>query len=471
MTVSFVERSREILSAIAEPISDEKRRLLEERWNELPPELQVDRQVTGRQIVHCSYTMGPAYCSFGCTHCYLPANANRTPLPTLEEMKAQIDANRRLMGPNGALQVTGGDVVDAYWQAGRAEELVEILRYASEAGVVPMLMTHGQVLLENPEYFAELVVRGQLRKIAIHIDVTQAGRPGYPIRSIEREADLNPLREEFVELILEVRRMTGVRFGAAHTVTVTAGNLDSIGEILQWLTADPRRMKAFGMISFQTEADVGRTRFSENPVTPETVWRTVCEALGRDLDRGNLWFGHPDCSNWTMILVRPSDGKVANLIPSDPETACFWKHLLEVFGGVGSRGSDHLKANAQRFGQIARHPAIVLHALRYAFGLMRRERIGAGLLLDLLRGRAGPLNVVMHNFMSREELERGGPVVESRIQACSFRGAVERDGEWVAVPMCSMNVSERETIYQTQIAAHSARPTSSTARRSLPVVV
>ncbi len=37
------------------------------------------------------------------------------------------------------------------------DELVTIIRYANDAGVVPMLMTHGQVLLEHPDYLERLV--------------------------------------------------------------------------------------------------------------------------------------------------------------------------------------------------------------------------------------------------------------------------------------------------------------------------
>ena len=72
----------------------------------------------GRQMVHCGFTMGAPYYSFGCTHCYLPSNANRVPIPSFDEMKAQIDANRRMVGWSGTLQITGGDLPDAYWRGG-----------------------------------------------------------------------------------------------------------------------------------------------------------------------------------------------------------------------------------------------------------------------------------------------------------------------------------------------------------------
>ena len=452
-----------LFSILKEPISAEKRALLKARWQELPAELQVDWQVVGRHHVHCGYTLGPSFCSFGCTHCYLPANANRVPLPSLAEMRAQIDANRRLIGPGGGLQITGGDVVDAYWRAGRAEELVTVIRHANDAGVVPMLMTHGQVLLDHPDYLERLVRRGGLRKLAIHVDVTQAGRPGYPIKGLTREADLHPLREQFVDLILDVRRRTGVGFHAAHTVTVTERNLESVGEILSWLISDSRRLDAFRMISLQPEADVGRTRRSQAPVTPEQTWRKVCAAVGGELSRDNLWFGHPDCSNFTSLLVLYPPGsssssaqpRIVNVIAADDASRAYWPALLKTFAGIGSRGESHLEANVRRLAIIARRPAILWQTVRYARAVQRREGLSLSQVLRVLvAGRFRVLGVVQHNFMSAREVSAPrSEVVEKRLAACSFRGAVRRAGEWVAVPMCAMNGEQREDLYAQRIAS------------------
>ncbi|MEO1366646.1 MAG: radical SAM protein, partial [Acidobacteriota bacterium] len=206
---------RQRLRALLEPIPRENRQILAERWGGLPPELQTPAQALGRHLPHCGFVLGPAYCSFGCTHCYLPRNANRAPLPTLEEMKAQVDANRRLLGHAGHLQITGGDVVDAYVRAGREAELLDIVRYTCDVGLIPMLMTHGQRLLENPQLLEDLVVRAGLRNVALHIDVTQAGRPGFPRRELTGEADLHPLRQQFADLVLDVRARTGKGLTAA----------------------------------------------------------------------------------------------------------------------------------------------------------------------------------------------------------------------------------------------------------------
>ncbi|MGZ8940461.1 MAG: hypothetical protein ACXW32_14750, partial [Limisphaerales bacterium] len=120
--------------AFRQPIHDEKARVLRERWESLPPSLQTNNQISGRHLTHCGFTLGASYCSFHCTHCYLPKNANSIPIPSLAQVKEQIDANRRLQGPGGGLQITGGDVADAYWKSGRADELVEIIHYAFSVG-------------------------------------------------------------------------------------------------------------------------------------------------------------------------------------------------------------------------------------------------------------------------------------------------------------------------------------------------
>ena len=103
------------------PINGEKQALLRERWNSLPSELRTP-QSTGRPPSHpLRIHNRRELLFFHCTHCYLPENANKVPIPSLAQMKEQIDANRRFQGPGGGLQITGGDVADAYWRASRAE--------------------------------------------------------------------------------------------------------------------------------------------------------------------------------------------------------------------------------------------------------------------------------------------------------------------------------------------------------------
>jgi hypothetical protein len=171
----------------------------------------------------------------------LPKNANSVPIPSLAQVKEQVDANRRFQGPGGGLQTTGGDVADAYWKAGRADELIEIVRYAISIGSVPMLMTHGQTLIEHPTFLERLVAEGGLRQISVHVDMTQAGRHGFPIGRIKSEADLHPVRQSFTDLALRVRAKTGRHLEYALSFTVTRKNIGDVPEVIRWYLADPQR--------------------------------------------------------------------------------------------------------------------------------------------------------------------------------------------------------------------------------------
>ena len=310
--------------------------LLKARWESLPTYLQVDNQVVGQHWVQCAFTMGPSYCSFGCSHCYLPGNANRVPLVSSAEMKKQIDANRTMIGKGGNIQITGGDVAEAYLRENRENELIEIIDYAVQAGLVPMLMTHGQTLLDRPDFLAALVQDGGLRKLSFHIDITQAGRPGYPVKSLTDEAQLNPLRDRLVDLVLDTREKTGCNLTAAQTVTVGSKNLRSIGSILKWLISRPRNMEVTRTISFQTEANVGRTLHQASKISPDEVWAEVCQTLGKDFPRNHLLFGHPDCTSTATVLARSSDSKVVSLSQSGKISQSFWQSLLTQHYGAGS---------------------------------------------------------------------------------------------------------------------------------------
>jgi len=315
-------------AAFKNPLDPEKAAYLKARWQELPECTKTPNQIAGRHITHCGFTLGASYCSFHCTHCYLPKNANSVPIPSLEQMKEQIDANRRLQGPGGGLQITGGDVADAYWRAGRPDELVEILRYTYQVGLVPMLFTHGQTLFEQPRFLEQLVVDGGLRQLAVHIDMTQAGRKGYPIQQVLSEADLHPVRQQFTDLALSIRERTGAALELAHNCTVTRRNIDHIPEIIRWVLADPDRSLIWRVLSFQPEADTGRTIYSEKPVTPEDVWLKLQEGSGFPLRREATIFGHPDCNSWAPLMIARPSGLAMPILHDNKSLDQFVKSIL-----------------------------------------------------------------------------------------------------------------------------------------------
>ncbi len=453
MIQSSPDRWRARFDAFRHPIDREKERILRARWESLPAELRTANQISGRHLTHCGFILGASYCSFHCTHCYLPKNANSVPIPSLSQVKEQIDANRVFQGPGGGLQITGGDVADAYWKAGRPDELVEIIRYARSVGLVPMLMTHGQTLLEQPNFFERLVIEGGLRQVSVHVDATQAGRHGFPINRVKSETDLNPVRAAFTELAQDIRRRTGFAIEYALSFTVTRKNIDDVPDVIRWYLADPERTRVWRMLSFQPEADTGRTIFSERPVSPEIVWEKICEGTGLPLERRGTIFGHPDCNSWASILVSQRTGEFIPLLPTDAATKELLGDILKQIGGLSLVTDDARTAPWRLAGVLAKNPLLTLRTLGHLGRVLARGIYPWRMLHDLLAGRAHTLGLGTHNFMDAAEVARADsdPVIKARLDSCVFKGAVKENGQWRDVPMCSMNQRKWSEIYEERL--------------------
>jgi hypothetical protein len=446
-------RWRQRWQAFRNPIVEEKARVLRERWDALPPELQTNNQISGRHLTHCGFTLGASYCSFHCTHCYLPKNANSIPIPSLAQVKEQIDANRRFQGPGGGLQITGGDVADAYWRSGRADELVEIVRYAYSVGSIPMLMTHGQTLIEQPGFLERLVVEGGLRQISVHVDMTQAGRHGYPIGRINCEADLHPVRQAFTDLALDIRARTGFILEYALSFTVTRRNIEDVPEVIRWYLADPRRSYIWRMLSFQPEADTGRTLFSQNPITSADVWDKICEGVGLPLRRDVSIFGHPDCNSWASLLIARPSGKYFPLLPDDPRFDNLLGEVLREVGGLSLVNDDAGTPPYRLAGVLFKNPVLIARVLATMVRYLSSRNAPREIFQSLLRGKVHTLGVGMHNFMGSEKVASAAtdPVIRARLDSCVFKGAVKRNGEWEAVPMCAMNQQTWSDVYDERL--------------------
>ncbi len=435
--------------AFRHPIVEEKARVLKERWDSLPIALQTNNQISGRHLTHCGFTLGASYCSFHCTHCYLPKNANQIPIPSLAQVKEQIDANRRLQGPGGGLQITGGDVADAYWRSGRGDELIDIVRYAYSVGSVPMLMTHGQTLIEQPQFLERLVVEAGLRQISVHVDMTQAGRHGYPIGRIKCEADLHPVRQAFTDLALRIREKTGATLEYALSFTVTRRNIDDVPEVIRWYLADPKRSHIWRMLSFQPEADTGRTLFSQRPITSADVWQKICEGVGLPLRRDVSIFGHPDCNSWASLLIARPSGKIFPLLPDDKKFDALLGEVLAKIGGLSLVNDDAGTPIFRLAGVLFQHPILATKLVTTLLRYLTSRKAPREILQSLLRGQVHTLGVGMHNFMDAKQVAEADndPVIKARLDSCVFKGAVKRNGEWVAVPMCSMNQQTWAEVY------------------------
>src|SRR6266404_4810382 len=132
----------------------------------LPKSCRGPTQFLGRHYAGCGATIGVMpRCDFTCRGCYLGADANRIRPRSVEDVKAQMRAIRKWLGPAGNLQLTDGEVTL------RAEaELVELVAYARTIGLVPMLMTHGETFRRKRGLLERLMVRGGLTEISLHID-------------------------------------------------------------------------------------------------------------------------------------------------------------------------------------------------------------------------------------------------------------------------------------------------------------
>lgn len=432
--------------ALRAPIPQEKKDLLADRWSSLEPALRTDFQGFGQQSTGCGAVLGAfPRCDFDCRGCYLGADANAVKPFDRQEIFRQLDALRRHLGPKGNVQITDGEVTLL-----PIKVLLAILRYARDIGLIPMLMTHGDSFRRKPDLLTRLVAEGGLTEVSIHVDTTQQGRRGE--WNPQRESDLHPLRDEFAALIRRVRRETGVRLRAATTMTVTSENLDGVESVVSWCLEN---RDAFGLISFQPLAPVGRTREELVGVKVAELWERVGAALaehGVDTSvRTPAWFGHPDCTRMETLLVldRPGRSPVAApmLRPGEERDRAIAERYLELgFGGVVFR-DDSLSV------RLARGAGMFLRAPGWFFGPFRRwmaartREFGTTLprlVFQLLRGRArlDGFSVASHHFMGAEEMATAKG--QERLEACVFRLPVEDR----MVPMCQINAGDlRDRLY------------------------
>ena len=441
-----------ILGALRHPVHPETRANLQRLWGELAPELQTRAQLFGRQWEGCGATLGAMpRCDFACTACYLGSEANAVPPASLSALREQLRLLRSRVGRRGNVQLTDGELT-----LRPVEELVELVRMARELELIPMLMTHGDAIRRDPGLLERLVVEGGLSEISFHVDTTQRGRFGVSHPDGERalaEVDLHPLREEFGDIVRDIRRRTGRELRVASTVTVTASNLEGVSAIASWMLANN---DVFRILSFQPVARVGRTR-ERVGVTRAELWARVAEGLGEPADAlmsSNQLFGHPDCTHVVMGAVWRSASAVPRFVPlrdpADERSERDLEHFFERFGGLSFRDDTRPEAALRVIGLLLASPGFWLgrapgFARRWLARLARVADCSGGssaggslrALTRMATGRArlGAMALVSHHFMDARELET--EVGRARDAACVFR--VPYKGELVS--MCRLNAT------------------------------
>ena len=96
---------------------------------------------------------------------------------------------------------------------------------------------------------------------------------------------------------------------------------------------------------------------------------------------------------------------------------------------------------------------LALRSVIHLGALIFSGRISFGMLSDLIAGRAHTLGVGTHNFMDAAQVARADsdPVIKARLDSCVFKGAVKRNGQWEAVPMCAMNEKVWSEVYDARL--------------------
>jgi len=434
------------IALLRDPVTPEKRRILEQRWNTLSDGVKFPTQGLGQKATGCGATIGiQPRCDFACTGCYLGDEANKIPALSTEMILRQLDELRRYLGPKSNVQITDGEVT-----LRPEEELIEILRYARSIGIVPMVMTHGDNLRRKPGLLERLMTKGLLTEISIHIDITQRGRDGY--KSPKDENELMPLRDEFANMIRSARKTTGRRLRAAMTFTVTQQNLPQMADVSRWLIAN---RDAFSLVSFQPLAQVGRTRKSLSGVTPEELWAEIAKALesyGTKLPNANpMQFGHPECTRFVpFIAVEEEKGKpkLMQLIrDNESDRTLLERYMKTGLAGIAFRDDLPIELVARGAGMLRYAPKFFLGEARRWLSGKVQQQYGYGLTkltAKILSGRVklDGFTFTSHHFMNPLELDT--EIGKERLDACVFRLPV--NGEML--PMCQVNAGGvRERFY------------------------
>lgn len=467
MSVSF----RRLASLVRHPVAPETKENLARAWARLPEWLRTPQQMYGRHAEGCGATIGAMpRCDFACTGCYLGDEANQIPAQPVEEIKAQMRLLRPKLGLGGNLQLTDGEVT-----LRPVEEVIELVRYAFEIGLIPMLMTHGDTFRRQPGYLERVVGEGGLTEISIHVDTTQRGRKGY--KDVSSEEELNPLRDEFAHMLREVRRRTGVKIQAATTMTIEPANLAGVPAVMRWLV---RNADVFKMISFQPMAQVGRTLDGlGGGVDVEELWRKIAEGLyGESCDpqrllEGQMWLGHSACNRYVPGYVVRERGREPAFHParlaSDPFDVSINEQFWARFGGLSFRADRAAEAMARALGLLVNGADLVAkYGGRYFEHLLARfapDRPFRFLVEWLTsRTRVNGLLIVSHHFMS--DWEVATPKGRERLDLCVFHVPV---GDRL-LPMCEVNALGVRDAYYEDIRAGRVPGSTPASHPSLPVI-
>jgi 7,8-dihydro-6-hydroxymethylpterin dimethyltransferase len=365
-------------------------------------------QMAGRRWpVACVSLEVTQRCNLDCTLCYLSESAESVRDFPLEEIFRRIDLIHAHYGPGTDVQVSGGEPT-----LRPRDELIAIVARLAQRGLRPSLLTNG--IKATRELLAALRTAG-LVDVAFHVDTTQQ-RPGY-----RTEADLNPLRESYVE------RARGLRLSVFFNTSVHAGNLGEVAMLAAWFKA---HADVVGFASFQLQADTGRGvwRERDGAVTQAAIQREIERGVGAPLHFNTLRAGHHDCNRSAVALVAGEHAWDAFA-----DEAFIRRFMGETAGVVIDRRTPARAARSLAAAALAR-PRLAADALRWALSMAWRERAA----LWRARGRVRKLTFFTHNFMS------AGALDGERIEACVFMAMTQHG----PMSMCAFNAQRNRFLLE-----------------------
>jgi 7,8-dihydro-6-hydroxymethylpterin dimethyltransferase len=364
----------------------------------------LDNQVLGRRsAIGCVALEITQRCNLDCTLCYLSENSERVKDVPMAELFRRIDEIAERYGPRTPVQITGGDPT-----LRPRSELVAIVRYTREKGLLPALMTNG--IKASRGLLEELSAAG-LNDVAFHVDVTQERR-GY-----RSEADLHAVREEYIE------RARGLPLAVIFNTTVCEANFGEVPDLVRFFR---RHAGVVGMASFQLQADTGRgvLRERDRGISLDSVRRQIEAGAGTSISWNTALIGHPQCHRGGLLLE--VNGNLYDF-NDDPE---LFNRFLSDFSEVVMDRRYPGRVARTLLAAALRRPVWLARAARFVaprVWRMRRDLIAA-------RGRVHKLTFFVQNFMDAGSLD------PERIDACSFM-VMTANGP---VSMCAHNARRDE---------------------------
>ncbi|MDZ7362239.1 MAG: radical SAM protein [candidate division KSB1 bacterium] len=358
-------------------------------WARLYPKLRTPSQSLGqRKAIGCVALEITQRCNLDCTLCYLSEMSESTLDIPMAEVKRRIDEILYEYGPNSPVQITGGDPT-----LRQEDELIEIVRYASERGLQPALLTNG--IKATRELLQKLAAVG-LRDVAFHVDMTQNLRDENK-RLYASEEELNVIRKKYIE------RARGLGIAVIFNTTLCRTNFHELPMLVRFFRDNA---DGVGMCSFQLHADTGRGILHGRPdeINPRNIIRIINETLGTKINFDVVDIGHPDCNRIGYAFVC---NRQAYDLWWDPAII---NKLYHEFEGVGLDRGNPKKAVKTALKHVLTHPRILRKGL--PFILVHLWRMKWDLLAS--RFKVHKLSFMIHNFMHATCLD------PERIDNCSF---------------------------------------------------